>query len=264
MKRLLVLAITAIATLAVAQERGISPRGVSPQGVRIQPVSDRDLTARIWTDRNEYRVGENIRINYQASRDAYVIIFSTDAEGETRQLLPNAYDSDNFVRGGRSYSIPSRGYQLEVTPPKGRETLTIVAFRERGRGMDNYRASQSNPFPKQSGGAKVAIQRIEPRPDSEGRRYARDTTTVRVLGRNEGPGSGHRDTRLTIDSNPGGAYVYVNNQYRGVTPVDIRDARPGNYDITINRDGYYPVRRRVRVDAGERERITENLRPVYW
>jgi len=262
MKRLLLTAMTALLTMgAVAQT-------AQQQSVRVVPVPDTDLSVRIWTDKQEYRVGEYIRINYRASRDAYVLIFTTDPKGETRQLLPNSYDSENFVRGGQAYSIPSGGYRLEVTPPTGRETISIVAFKERNRAMDAYRTRKSEAFPK-SDGPRAAIARIEPRPDPSGnRRYAEDSTTIRVTDRWNGGGGGggsHRDTgRLTIESNPRGAYVWVDREYKGITPVDLRNIRTGSHDVIIQRAGYQPVHKRVRVNKNDRTRVDENLRLIRY
>lgn len=265
MKRLLTAVLAVLtATAALAQP------GVQTRGVQVVPQPNRpgqSLDVRVWTDRNEYRVDDTIRVSYRANRDAYVLIFSKDADGKTRQLLPNAYDSDNFVRGGQTYTIPNRGYSLQVTPPKGRETISIVAFSERHQALSHFRANHTDPFPR-SKGPKDAIARVIVRPDDNNNRgrYAEDSTTFRVYGRNEnmpghGGGSSHNNSgTLSIDSNPRGAYVYIDGTYRGATPFNAGRVPTGNYDITITRSGYETVRRRVRVDRGENERVYENLR----
>src|SRR5690606_1761072 len=114
--------------------------------------------------------------------------------------------------------------------------------------------------------------RVIVRPDDRNRKrgYAEDSTTILVKGRNDRDGRWDRDRdrdrtprgygRLSIDSDPGGAYVYVNGQYRGVTPLNVGQVKTGNYDIVLNRAGYEPLRKRVRVDDGEHERVDENLR----
>lgn len=264
MKRLLLSALALIMTTgAIAQ--GSS---AGAQSVRVMPVPDNELNVRIWTRDREYRVGETLDIYYRTNRDAYVLIFSTSPDGETRQLLPNAYDSDNFVRGGQTYSIPNRGYQLQITPPTGREKLSIVAFSDRNRALEAYSTRRSEAFPK-SDGPRAAISRVIVRPDDRergrGRRYAEDSTTIQVVrGRGDWRDNDRWDNRrgygsLSINSNPPGAYVYINGQYSGVTPLNMGQVRTGNYDITLNRPGYQPVRRRVNVGDGERERVYENL-----
>lgn len=248
----------------------VAQQSASQQSVRVVPVPDPDLSVRIWTDQETYNVGEYIRISYRATQNAYVLIFTTDPRGETRQLLPNSYDDDNYVRAGQTYTIPNRGYRLEVTPPSGRETISIVAFKDRNQALDAYRTRKSEAFPK-SDGPRAAIARVRPVPDNSGRqRYAEDSTTIRVVGRSDNNnGGGHHGDRgdygrLSVNSNPGGAYVYLNSQYRGVTPLDLGRVREGSYDLVINRPGYYPVRKRIRVQEDERTRISENLRPVRY
>lgn len=305
MKRLILISFAlTLSMVAFAQ-----PDRPQTQSVRVIPRPDNDLNVRIWTQNREYRIGENIQIYYRTSRDAYVLVFSTDANGETRQLLPNSYDSQNFTRGGVTYSIPNRGYSLEVSPPTGRETLSIVAFRERNQILDTYSARKSEVFPR-SQGPRAAISRVIVRPDDSdrNRRYAEASTTIQVNGRwsngpgngypgngpgsgypgngypGNGPGSGYPGSgypgngpgsgypgdndrgygRLTIKSDPGAAYVYIDRQYRGITPLDLQRISAGYHNITINRAGYYPVRKRVRVNDDERTRINEDLRLIRY
>lgn len=281
MKRTLLTAVTLLVTLgAVAQPGQVQTRGV-------QVVPDRphnQLSVSVWTDRSSYDVGDNIRVSYRANSDAYVLIFSTDSRGQTRQILPNRYDNDNFVRAGRTYTIPTRGYQLEVTPPSGRETISIVAFRERNQALSRFNSFGNDAFPR-SEGARSAIARVIVRPDDgdRGRRYAEDSTSFQVVdrgwnhrpshppvtspGRPGGPRppAGRDQGRLTINSNPGGAYVHINGQYSGITPLDFDNVRPGTYNITISRAGFQPAQQRVTVKRNDRTRVSKNLQPVrYW
>lgn len=282
----------ALTALAVMLATGAMAQGppARSESIRILPRPDAELNVRVWTQQREYQVGDDIQIYYRTNRDAYVLIFSTSPDGETRQLLPNAYDSENFVSGGQTYSIPNRGYRLEITPPTGRETISIVAFSERYRTMEPYRARKSEVFPK-SDGPRAAVAKIIVRPDDRirNRTYAEDSTTIQVRGRWDRDDRWDRDNRwdngywddrwdrdrgydynqrgygrLSIDSDPGGAYVYVNGQYRGITPLNIGQVRTGSYDIVLNRAGYQPLRKRVRVDEGERERVDENLKLIRY
>jgi len=45
--------------------------------------------------------------------------------------------------------------------------------------------------------------------------------------------------RLFIESTPSGATVYINNSFKGITPVTLTDFEPGTYRITIIKEGYY-------------------------
>lgn len=230
--------------------------------VKPEPDRGRDIRASIWTDRKDYRVGDKVRISYRVNRDSYVYIFSTDADGKTRQIFPNYYDQDNAVRADRTYSIPSRGYSLEATPPRGIETISIVAVKERGRGYDNYRRfSKSNPFPESSG-ADVAVRGLVVKP-TQNNNYAKDSTQIQIRRKDwDGGGSSSSSyARLRVDSNPSGANVFIDNNFVGTTPLSISDIRPGRRTVTIHRQGYSAIYRTVSFERGETERLSESLRP---
>ncbi|MEZ4460606.1 MAG: PEGA domain-containing protein [bacterium] len=60
-----------------------------------------------------------------------------------------------------------------------------------------------------------------------------------------------KTARLTIDSLPQGATVYINDVERqGVTPLEI-EVKPGKYAISLVRSDYEPSVRTVEVDAGD-------------
>lgn len=103
-----------------------------PRGEKIRIVPE--LEVEIWTDKGpgaRYCVGEEIEIYFRTSADAYVAVFDTDTRGDTHRLFPNRYDREHFVRGGRTYRLPAKGYRFEVEGPPGVETLRVVAAESR-------------------------------------------------------------------------------------------------------------------------------------
>ncbi len=106
--------------------------------IRIRPVPDpynRPVRVEVWTDRREgstYCAGDSIRIFFRTNIDAYVTIYDLNTQGRVNVLFPNRYHRDNFVRGGRTYSLPSGyGYRLMVEGPRGWEYLRAVATTNR-------------------------------------------------------------------------------------------------------------------------------------
>ena len=67
---------------------------------------------------------------------------------------------------------------------------------------------------------------------------------------------------LRIVSLPDKARVYVNNEPRGLTPLDIPDLLPGKYRVRVEMDGYDPNARDVELGRGARKseefRLTSN------
>jgi len=158
---------------------------VEPKGMRIVPrPSTGRFDVEISTNRAVYEVGDRVRISFRANRDAYVYIFSTDARGRSRQIFPNFWDRDNFVRAGRTYTIPRSGYDLVAEPPFGNETISIVAVRSRSEIPDRFRTfSRNDPFPARS---RESLRKVIPRGKSD--YVAEDSTTIYVRpGRWEGP-----------------------------------------------------------------------------
>ena len=87
------------------------------------------LQVEATVDRGVYKAGEAVQLSVKVSEDAYLWIFDTGTSGKVHRIFPNRIDKDNFVRGGASVSIPSvdAEYKFEVSHPRGRELLTIIA-----------------------------------------------------------------------------------------------------------------------------------------
>jgi hypothetical protein len=261
-----IFSISLLASTSNAQSGGPN-KEAQPQtrGIQIepQPGPGSYFDVSVWTDRDTYEIGDSISINFRSTRDGYVYIFSTSPDGETRQIFPNHYDRENKVSRNVTYRIPDSSYRLKVTPPTGRETLTIVGVPNYHRAMEKYKTfSDRDPFPR-AAGAQAAIRAIVPdgKPNYG---YAVDTKTIRIIGGRPGsPGddNDHSDFgRLSITTSPDDAYVYVNRQYRGTTPVDLRRLRPGTYDVVIQKRGYETLRRRITVRSDSTARINTSLR----
>lgn len=56
---------------------------------------------------------------------------------------------------------------------------------------------------------------------------------------------------LSVKTNPPGASVTLNNQQYQNSPVEIKNLLPGNYKLKIEKEGYDPVEKDVKITAGE-------------
>ncbi len=91
-----------------------------------------DLDINVWTDRGSnsiYHPGDDIRIYFRISRDAFVVIYNVDTRGYVHLLYPYNYGDSRFVQGRRTYSIPSSrdDYDLLVDGPAGTEQIVAIA-----------------------------------------------------------------------------------------------------------------------------------------
>jgi hypothetical protein len=90
------------------------------------------LDVEIWVDRGEgatYYPGEEIKVYFRASRDCYVVIYGINTRGYTYLLYPYDKYDDYYIEGGRTYRIPDRfdDYNLTVDGPEGTEYIQAVA-----------------------------------------------------------------------------------------------------------------------------------------
>ncbi|MFA5180677.1 MAG: DUF4384 domain-containing protein [Syntrophales bacterium] len=85
------------------------------------------LKVKLWTDKQEYKQGEKIKIYLKGNKPFHARILYKDAAGNLLQLLPNPYRSETYFNGGIIYEIPSGNdrFDLEVSPPFGQESISI-------------------------------------------------------------------------------------------------------------------------------------------
>ena len=103
-----------------------------------------------WVDRPTYTyaMGEPVRIWVETNRDAYVTVLNTDPAGETTQLFPNQYQTDNFIRANRAVEVPDPDSQsrIVVTGEVGDELLKIVASTRPVSLFEARQLSEAGPF----------------------------------------------------------------------------------------------------------------------
>jgi hypothetical protein len=87
------------------------------------------LTVKMWTEKNEYKGKEKIKIFLKGNKPFFARVLYTNVQGESLQLLPNPYRTDNYFNGGVIYEIPSGKdrFDLEVTSPFGEESIIVYA-----------------------------------------------------------------------------------------------------------------------------------------
>ncbi|MEF3255069.1 MAG: DUF4384 domain-containing protein, partial [Deferribacterales bacterium] len=81
---------------------------VIPNEKALKKVSDANLLddptaplqVKLWTDKDEYKSGDKIKIYLKGNKPFYAIVLYKDAKGEILQLLPNPHRKDNYFNGG--------------------------------------------------------------------------------------------------------------------------------------------------------------------
>ncbi len=62
--------------------------------------------------------------------------------------------------------------------------------------------------------------------------------------------------RLTLDTSPSGALIYIGDKNMGNTPLSFGKLKPGNYRIRAEMDGYRPEKKTVTIGKGEDAKVT--------
>jgi type VI secretion system protein VasD len=114
------------------------------------PIDASFSTSRvIRTDRTTYYDNDKVKMYITPKMDCYAIIYYTDVQGNTLQLLPNQYRQDNFLKAGTSQELPlaSDKFELVVKPPYGCEKITLHCSSSTLKNNDlSLRPLQSGPY----------------------------------------------------------------------------------------------------------------------
>ncbi len=122
------------------KEKGIEPRTNDGQGtydllvdkLYFSEEGDRRFNIDIWTDKKGYIIGDTLTIYFQSDKDCYVSLLDIGTSGKMTLLFPNSFYKDNFIKGGKTYSIPGDffGFRINVSGPAGIERIKVIATPE--------------------------------------------------------------------------------------------------------------------------------------
>ena len=91
--------------------------------------SVRDISVIPYGSAESYQLGDEITINFSASRDCYLTLINIGTSGKLTVLFPNAFVQENFIRANQVYSIPGEEYPFlyKLTGPVGSEKIKAIA-----------------------------------------------------------------------------------------------------------------------------------------
>jgi hypothetical protein len=234
----------------------------------VPPPTGGVLKVEVRTDKARYHVYDPMQVFFSVNKDAYVYIFDTDAAGVTHQIFPNYYDTNSFIRAGKTYYIPDRGYDLEVMGPQGRATLTIVATLNEFPFLNEYRNyTKQDPYPASREGATALVRQIEQfrgepsalgvhplRPAPKENLWASESTTYYVMGNEVVQPPVYKTPRfgrLDVDSYPSNARIYIDADYYGRTSQVIDRLEIGYHHIRLEKEGYIPYDCNIYIKGNE-------------
>jgi len=89
--------------------------------------ADGPLRIELWTGQQEYRLGDRMTFYFRGNKAFYAHAVYQDATGTLVEVTP--YARPRHYKPGVTYQIPGEDddFALEITPPLGREKLTLYA-----------------------------------------------------------------------------------------------------------------------------------------
>lgn len=105
----------------------------------VYPEAGEGLSIKLSLSKTNLKEGEEVKIFYQVNSDCYIYIFSIAADGSVTLLLPNSIVLDNSVKGGKAYSFPPDGSEIQLTAQflpgyekaAAEERIKIIATRQK-------------------------------------------------------------------------------------------------------------------------------------
>lgn len=109
-----------------------------------------------------YSHGERLHIRVRSEQEGYLTIFDFPPGGQPQIIFPNAYHTDNFIRGGVEYTIPGEllPFEFVVAPPDGEEVLFAVVTATKRDLLPDQAYDFSAVFPQLPGTQAEAAGRI--------------------------------------------------------------------------------------------------------
>jgi len=88
-------------------------------------ASDASARFRLWTDKTQHKIGDAVKVFFQANRDGYVTLVNVGTSGKITILYPNTYTPNHAVKGEQTYSVPGAAdqYELTLSGPEGVELV---------------------------------------------------------------------------------------------------------------------------------------------
>lgn len=228
----------------------------------IQIINPRPVfSLRLWLDKERgttYAPGERIKISFQASRDSFVTLYNYDTEGRVKIFFPNRYSPDNFVRAGQIHSVEGL-IDLHTKPGieyvQGFATTRpiLLSNREKDLISKKFMPEVSKDYKAYTKTIKGIIISMPPTAWTSSNLLSymvRPTTPPTYYG------------RIIATSHPQGAKVYLDNVYRGVTPLNLDRVTAGQHQIKLAKTGYQDWSSYVSVSPSRTTTVSTDLVPL--
>ncbi|GAG03366.1 unnamed protein product, partial [marine sediment metagenome] len=218
------------------------------------------FSLRLWLDKKRgatYSSGEKIKISFQASRDSFVTLYNYDTEGRVKIIFPNQYSPHNFVRAGQIHSVeglidPHTRPGIEYVQGFATTRPILLSNREKDLISKKFMPEVSKDFKNFTITIKGIVISLPPTA----------WTSSNILSYMVRPiTSPTRYGRIVAISQPQGAKVYLDNVYKGKTPLNLDRVTAGQHRIKMLMAGYQDWSSYVSVSASQTTTVSADLVP---
>lgn len=89
------------------------------------------IKVKLYTDRPNYKVGEQAKIAVVADYDCYFLLYSISSTGNCAIVVPSTFSSYNKLKKNQVFYIrDNQGNFLQQKGPAGKESLQVIASRD--------------------------------------------------------------------------------------------------------------------------------------
>ncbi|HAJ32620.1 MAG TPA: hypothetical protein DCK79_04530 [Candidatus Atribacteria bacterium] len=220
------------------------------------------FSLRLWLDKERgttYAPGERIKIFFQASQDSFVTLYNYDTEGRVKIIFPNQYSPHNFVRAGQIYSVeglinPHTRPGIEYVQGFAATRPIFLSDKEKKLISKEFMPEISKDFKNFTITIKGIIVSLPPTAWTSSNLLA---YTVRLI---TPPPTYYG--RIVATSHPQGAKIYLDNTYKGVTPLNLDRVSAGQHRIKLIMAGYQNWNSYVSVSPSRTTTVSADLIPL--
>jgi hypothetical protein len=227
----------------------------------IQIINPRPVfSLRLWLDKERgatYAPGERIKISFQVSRDSFVTLYNYDTEGRVKIIFPNQYSPHNFVRAGQIHSVeglidPHTRPGIEYVQGFATTRPILLSNREKDLISKEFMPEVSKDFKNFTKTIKGIIISLPPTAWTS-------SNILSYMVRPITPPTRHG--RIVATSQPQRAKVYLDNVYKGKTPLNLDRVTAGQHRIKMVMAGYQDWSSYVSVSASRTTTVSADLVP---
>ena len=219
------------------------------------------FSLRLWLDKERgatYAPGEKIKISFQVSRDSFVTLYNYDTEGRVKIIFPNQYSPHNFARAGQTHSVeglinPHTRPGIEYIQGFATTSPRLIGDKEKNLISKEFMPEISKNYRTFTNTIKGIIISMPPTAWTSSNILS---YTVRPI---TPPPTYYG--RIIATSQPQGAKVYLDNVYRGTTPLNLDRVATGQHQIKLVMAGYQDWSSYVSVSPSRTTTISADLVP---